>query len=106
MTRRAQLAAITLTLESKVPRWFWPRLGIWGSKYGLGNRWYLSVRESESVQKVSPYQKSLNTDLQNITSKENPVILISAAADDQEGSKVANSQKKLSRGWQILAMSL
>uniref|UniRef100_UPI00358F9C98 transient receptor potential cation channel subfamily V member 5-like isoform X2 n=1 Tax=Myxine glutinosa TaxID=7769 RepID=UPI00358F9C98 len=41
----AQVAATTILLERRLPRWLCPRVGNPGLKYGLGERWFLRVNE-------------------------------------------------------------
>lgn len=42
---RTQVVATTLMLERRLPRCLWPRLGVCGVLYGLGERWYLRVED-------------------------------------------------------------
>ncbi|XP_077311265.1 transient receptor potential cation channel subfamily V member 6-like [Lithobates pipiens] len=54
---RAQVAATTVRLERKLPRFLWARSGFCGGKYGLGDRWYLQVvvRKDLNQQKIRRY---------------------------------------------------
>ncbi|XP_078426914.1 transient receptor potential cation channel subfamily V member 6-like isoform X1 [Cetorhinus maximus] len=60
---RAQVAATTLLLERRLPRCLFPRLGICGRKYGLGDNWYLRVdnRNDNAVLKIRSYGKMVET---------------------------------------------
>ncbi|MEE6487043.1 hypothetical protein FKM82_014777 [Ascaphus truei] len=100
---RAQLVAITVMLESKLPRFFWPRLGVWGSKYGLGNRWYLCVEKNDAAQKVmamSP-QKHLFQDFQRMSEDEKHKITVSPP-NGSMGALEPPAQRRSMRGWQIV----
>ncbi|XP_065795336.1 transient receptor potential cation channel subfamily V member 5 isoform X2 [Muntiacus reevesi] len=44
---RAQVVATTVMLERKMPRTLWPRSGICGYKFGLGDRWFLRVETNQ-----------------------------------------------------------
>ncbi|KAM5132492.1 transient receptor potential cation channel subfamily V member 6-like isoform 1-T1 [Mantella aurantiaca] len=54
---RAQVAATTVMLERKLPQFLWPRSGVYGMEYGLGDHWYLRVvvRKDLSQQKIRRY---------------------------------------------------
>uniref|UniRef100_A0A672LZW5 Transient receptor potential cation channel subfamily V member 6-like n=1 Tax=Sinocyclocheilus grahami TaxID=75366 RepID=A0A672LZW5_SINGR len=54
---RTQVVATTLMLERRLPLHLWPRLGICGLAFGLGERWYLRVedRNDPLVQKMRRY---------------------------------------------------
>ncbi|KAM7120232.1 transient receptor potential cation channel subfamily V member 6 isoform 2-T2 [Molossus nigricans] len=46
---RAQVVATTVMLERKLPRCLWPRSGIFGGDYGLGDRWFLRVEDKQDL---------------------------------------------------------
>ncbi|XP_075926466.1 transient receptor potential cation channel subfamily V member 5-like isoform X2 [Petromyzon marinus] len=47
---KAQIAATTVLLESRVPRWLWMRSGIPGRELGLdGDRWYIRIEERKEM---------------------------------------------------------
>ncbi|KAJ6653620.1 hypothetical protein lerEdw1_009054, partial [Lerista edwardsae] len=54
---RAQVVATTVMLERKLPRCLWPRSGIHGQEYGMGDRWYLRVEDRCEIRQknTKPY---------------------------------------------------
>ncbi|ELK27024.1 Transient receptor potential cation channel subfamily V member 6 [Myotis davidii] len=57
---RAQVVATTVMLERKLPRCLWPRSGIFGGDYGLGDRWFLRVEDKQDLyqQRVRRYARA------------------------------------------------
>ncbi|KAM5132695.1 transient receptor potential cation channel subfamily V member 5-like [Mantella aurantiaca] len=97
---RAQLAATTVMLESKLPQYFIPRLGVCGSEYGLGNQWYLCVKKDiqEDEDLVSlPTQSYISPETQAIRKNST-----TSSSKDSEGDQDPHAKRRSSRGWQIL----
>ncbi|XP_069834940.1 transient receptor potential cation channel subfamily V member 6-like [Dendropsophus ebraccatus] len=103
---RAQVVATTIMLERKMPKALWPRLGISGKEFGLGDSWYLRVEErndldthktsnsenDECHETVEPLMDFPEGKLKNkrVSISETPLLLRKL------------SLRKTSRGWQIL----
>ncbi|XP_056331788.1 LOW QUALITY PROTEIN: transient receptor potential cation channel subfamily V member 6 [Danio aesculapii] len=62
---RTQVVATTLMLERKLPQRLWPRLGVCGLMFGLGERWYLRVEDRNDImaQKLKRYIDAFSTDV-------------------------------------------
>ncbi|XP_066539520.1 transient receptor potential cation channel subfamily V member 6 [Hoplias malabaricus] len=69
---RTQVVATIMMLEQRLPRCLWPRLGLCGLLYGLGNRWYLRVedRNDQYVQKIRRYA-NVFAKMEELEKKEN-----------------------------------
>ncbi|KAM8815563.1 transient receptor potential cation channel subfamily V member 6 [Rhynchonycteris naso] len=59
---RAQVVATTVMLERKLPRCMWPRSGIFGGDYGLGDHWFLRVEDRLDLtqQRAQRYTQAFN----------------------------------------------
>ncbi|XP_072280902.1 transient receptor potential cation channel subfamily V member 6-like [Pyxicephalus adspersus] len=73
---RAQVAATTVMLERKLPRFLWPRSGVCGTEYGLGDHWYLRVvvRKDLSQQKIRRYVEAFQGPEENTSNGLKPDI--------------------------------
>ncbi|KAJ6653609.1 hypothetical protein lerEdw1_009043 [Lerista edwardsae] len=107
---RAQVVATTVMLERKLPRCLWPRSGICGQEYGLGDRWYLRVEERLDSNKRK--QKMLRCAEAFKNSDKDEPDKFSMKLELGESSSLCGklspsvsrntSQSSSHRGWQIL----
>ncbi|KAL8202726.1 UNVERIFIED_CONTAM: Transient receptor putative cation channel subfamily V member 6, partial [Gekko kuhli] len=105
---RAQVVATTLMLERKLPRCLWPRSGICGREYGLGDRWYLRVedRVDANKQKMFRYAKAFKNrdkeDLEKLSVKLEPYEGFQFRDEPSPSVSRSTSQSSSHRGWHIL----
>lgn len=77
---RAQVVATTVMLERKMPRFLWPRSGICGCKYGLGDRWFLRIESRHDqnplrvLRCVEAFKSSDKEDEQQHLSEKRPSV--------------------------------
>ncbi|KFO22106.1 transient receptor potential cation channel subfamily V member 5 [Fukomys damarensis] len=112
---RAQVVATTVLLERKMPRFLWPRSGLRGCDYGLGDRWFLRVENHQDqnplrvLRYVEAFKSSDKEDEQEQLSEKQPSgnqsgTLARASLTPQTPSLSRNTSQSSSshRGWEIL----
>nr|XP_023648528.1 transient receptor potential cation channel subfamily V member 6-like [Paramormyrops kingsleyae] len=67
---KTQLVATILMLERRLPRCLWPRMGVNGADYNLGDCWYLRVEEKNEKERKKTHHSNSNLFLNNSGKKE------------------------------------
>ncbi|XP_042782839.1 transient receptor potential cation channel subfamily V member 5 [Panthera pardus] len=114
---RAQVVATTVMLERKLPRFLWPRSGICGYQYGLGDRWFLRVENHHDqnplrvLRYVEAFKGSDKEDGQEQLSEKQPSVSViesgtparaSLAPPTPSLSRTTSHSSSSHRGWEIL----
>ncbi|KAF6087065.1 transient receptor potential cation channel subfamily V member 5 [Phyllostomus discolor] len=112
---RAQVVATTVMLERKMPRFLWPRSGICGCQYGLGDRWFLrieSLHDQNSLRVlryVEAFKSSDKVDEQEPLSEKHPSVFesgtlarASMTLPTPSLSRTTSRSSGSHRGWELL----
>ncbi|XP_047704423.1 transient receptor potential cation channel subfamily V member 5 [Prionailurus viverrinus] len=114
---RAQVVATTVMLERKLPRFLWPRSGICGCQYGLGDRWFLRVENHHDqnplrvLRYVEAFKGSDKEDGQEQLSEKQPSVSViesgtparvSLAPPTPSLSRTTSHSSSSHWGWEIL----
>uniref|UniRef100_A0A673SZN9 Transient receptor potential cation channel subfamily V member 5 n=1 Tax=Suricata suricatta TaxID=37032 RepID=A0A673SZN9_SURSU len=114
---RAQVVATTVMLERKLPRFLWPRSGICGREYGLGNHWFLRVENHHDqnslrvLRYVEAFRGSDKEDGQEQLSEKQCSVSVtgsgtlaraSLAPPTPSLSRTTSHSSSSHRGWEIL----
>ncbi|KAI5620436.1 transient receptor potential cation channel subfamily V member 6 isoform X1 [Silurus asotus] len=107
---RTQVVATILMLEHRLPRCLFPRLGMCGLNYGLGDRWYLRVedRNDQFMQKIRRYVNlfAKNDDSDNKEESQKSDTTNEAADIKGLQNDSLNGNRKSLLCWQIIRNSL
>ncbi|XP_032070005.1 transient receptor potential cation channel subfamily V member 6-like [Thamnophis elegans] len=90
---RAQVVSTTIMLERKLPQCLWPRLGICGKEYGLGNQRYLRVEDHCEIRQMpvktnGPYRRDAFEKYLQRKHRED------VAADRKDGRPILTKEQK------------
>ncbi|XP_029436598.1 transient receptor potential cation channel subfamily V member 6-like [Rhinatrema bivittatum] len=112
MLWRAQVVTTMVLLERKLPRCLWPRLGICGKDYGLGDRWYLRMedRKDPAEQKIQKYvNASLTPEFKEETKQEDCPCPLHHKEESEilppPLSRNSSSMRTCSQDWQTLRLA-
>ncbi|XP_005083139.1 transient receptor potential cation channel subfamily V member 5 [Mesocricetus auratus] len=112
---RAQVVATTVMLERKMPRFLWPRSGICGCEYGLGDHWFLRVEHHHDqnpyrvLRYVEAFKSSDKEEVQEQLSEKQPsgtetrtLHRGSVVSQTPPLSRTTSLSSNSHRGWEIL----
>ncbi|XP_022434851.1 transient receptor potential cation channel subfamily V member 5 [Delphinapterus leucas] len=112
---RAQVVATTVMLERKMPRTLWPRSGVCGYKYGLGDRWFLRVEtnQDQNALRVRRYVEAFKgsdkeEEHEHLSEKQPSVVesgilaRASLALPTPSLSRTTSRSSSSHRGWEII----
>ncbi|XP_003504418.1 transient receptor potential cation channel subfamily V member 5 [Cricetulus griseus] len=112
---RAQVVATTVMLERKMPRFLWPRSGICGCEYGLGDHWFLRVEHHHEqnpyrvLRYVEAFKSSDKEEAQEQLSEKQPsgtetrtLARGSVVLQTPPLSRTTSLSSSSHRGWEIL----
>ncbi|XP_078511803.1 transient receptor potential cation channel subfamily V member 6-like [Lissotriton helveticus] len=109
---RLQVVATTVMLEQSLPRFMWSRSGILGVDYGLDNRRYICVEDLDIHNKGETSLGKEEDNLHHDEKNEQPVNFLNKSPKEERKEDLEPflqmpyrrniSQRKSSRGWQIL----
>ncbi|ETE68794.1 Transient receptor potential cation channel subfamily V member 6, partial [Ophiophagus hannah] len=105
---RAQVVATTVMLERKLPRCLWPRSGICGQEYGLGDKWFLRVEERLDISKhkmlryAEAFKNQDKEDFDKYSGKLYQPEPFRIKKETSPSVSRSTTQSSFHRGWQIL----
>ncbi|XP_047550839.1 transient receptor potential cation channel subfamily V member 5 isoform X3 [Lutra lutra] len=111
-----KVVATTVMLERKLPRFLWPRSGICGYQYGLGDRWFLRVENhhDQNPLRVLRYveafkgsdkedgQEQLTEKQPSVSATESGTLARASLAPPTPSLSRTTSHSSSHRGWEIL----